>query len=363
MTFCCLYSIQTPAFLIILTHFFDDFMTDQQTTSRVQISIDLDQRGRQIGDLKLKWSDNRQPIGYYPVPIICLSNGDGPTLLLTGGVHGDEFEGPAALMRLVQNLSLDEINGRIFIIPALNAAAVFASSRVSPLDHLNLNRAFPGDADGSPTQMIAHFVETLMLPLCDAAIDLHAGGKASIFAPCVLAQIDPGSPQGEANLALAKAFAAPYLWVASEKNDNRSLNAAAARQQVSMIAAELGGGGNCDPVMTDFAEAAIRRCLGHLGITAPAAEEAVTEMECIGVSETFVSPAIGLFDRGFHIGDKVEAGQPAGWLHFVNEPERASLELTFNSSGTILAHGNRGMVERGDLIAIIATRCSVEGMN
>jgi predicted deacylase len=338
-------------------------MTKHQSSSRVQISIDLSQRGRQIGDLKLKWSDNRQPLGYYPIPIICLSNGEGPTILLTGGVHGDEFEGPVALMRLVQRLSLDDINGRIIIIPALNAAAVQASSRVSPLDQLNLNRAFPGDADGSPTQMIAHFVETVLLPECDTVIDLHAGGKAAIFAPCVLAEIDSKSPQGEENLALAKAFAAPYLWVVSEKNDNRSLNAAAARQQVSMIAAELGGGGNCDPIMTDFTEKAVMRCLSHLGITAPSNDEYTAEMECINLKETFVSPAIGLLDRNFQIGDKVEAGQIAGWLHFVNEPERPSLELKFNTSGIILAHGNRGMVERGDLIAVIASLCSNEKLN
>jgi predicted deacylase len=188
-----------------------DRMAKHQSSSRVQISIDLSQQGRQIGDLKLKWSDNRQPLGYYPVPIICLSNGAGPTVLLNGGVHGDEFEGPVTLMRLVQTLSLDAINGRIIIVPALNTAAVQASSRVSPIGQLNLNRAFPGDADGSLTQMITHFMETVLLPQCDAVIDLHTGGKAAIFAPCVLDQVDSKSPQGEANLALAKAFATPYL--------------------------------------------------------------------------------------------------------------------------------------------------------
>ena len=113
--------------------------------------------------------------------------------------------------------------------------------------------------------------------------------------------------------------------------------------------------------MTDFAEKAVRRCLSHLGIIATSDDSEITEAECISLSETFAAPTTGLFDRRFRIGDKVEAGQAAGWLHFVNEPERPSMELIFNSAGTILAHGNRGMVERGDLIALIASPGDLEG--
>ena len=328
-------------------------MTDQKAHGRVQTSIDLAQHGRQIGEIKIKWSDNRNPIGHYPVPIICLANGEGPTLLLTGGVHGDEFEGPVALMRLLQRLDITEIQGRVIIIPALNAAAVEVSSRVSPLDNLNMNRAFPGDADGSPTQMIAHYIETELLPLCDAAIDLHSGGKASVFAPCVLATIDD-SEIGQRNLALSEAFAAPYLWVAGVNNDNRSLNAAAARQQVPMIAAELGGGGGCDPTMVNFVEAALMRCLNHLGMCRLEVEQSARHSTPVQPRETLTSPSRGLFDRLFAIGDQVESGQRAGLIHFIDEPERPSQQVLFGASGMVLAHGNRGMVERGDLIAMIA---------
>ena len=338
-------------------------MLSPSSSTRVQINIDLAQKGRQIGDLKIKWSDNQNPIGYYLTPIVCLANGEGPTLLLTGGVHGDEFEGPAALMRLVHHLDVSKINGRIIIIPALNASAVTQSSRVSPLDGLNLNRAFPGDANGSPVEMIAHYVESQLLPLCDAAIDLHSGGKASVFAACMLANIDPRTPQGPQNLVLAKAFAAPFLWVAGPNNDDRSLNAAAARQQVSMIAAELGGGGGCDPVMTNFTEKALERCMHSLGILAGSELEDMAKIEPVTMKETFSSPASGLFDRQFGIGEKVEAGQIAGYLHFIHEPERPSIPLTFTSTGTILAMTNRGMVQRGDLIALIAAPFQMEGLD
>ncbi len=326
-------------------------MKSSHSNSRVLINIDLARPGRQVGDLRIRWSDNRCPLGYYPVPIICLAGGSGPTVLLSGGVHGDEFEGPAALMRLAQSLSPDDINGRLIILPALNAAAVAESSRVSPLDGLNLNRAFPGDPDGGPTAMLAHFVESVLLPECDAAIDLHSGGKASVFATCTLAQLD--GDNGDANRALAGAFGAPWLWVSGAGNDNRSLNAAAARQGVSMIAAELGGGGGCDPAMTEFAEAAVLRCLNHLGVTdLPTAAGEVPQ--ALRPQENLVAPARGLFDRRFAAGDAVEAGQLAGQLHFCDEPARESMAVYFETAGRVLRQTNRGRLERGELIALVA---------
>ena len=327
-------------------------MSTEASSSRIQVSIDLTRPGRQVGDLQIRWSDNRRPIGCYPVPVICVANGDGPSVLLTGGVHGDEFEGPAALMRLAQSLPVDAVSGRLILIPALNAAALGASSRVSPLDGVNLNRAFPGDADGGPTRMLAHFIEAVLLPQCDAAIDLHSGGKASVFAACTLAQLD--GPLGESNRALAEAFGAPFLWVSGPNNDDRSLNAAAARQNVPMIAAELGGGGGCDPAMTAFTEAAITRCLNHLGLTDLPVEHG-SRSELVTHSRTLVAPAAGLFDRRCSAGDRVEAGQAAGVLHFIDEPGRESQEIAFDTSGVVLAHGNRGLLEHGDLIAMIAT--------
>ena len=340
-------------------------MTDSSADTRIKISIDLDQPGRQIGDLQIKWSDNQRPLGYYPVPIACIAGGNGPTVMLSGGVHGDEFEGPAALMRLLQDILPTDINGRIIILPALNTPAVLASSRVSPLDQVNMNRAFPGDANGGPTHMLAHFIETCLLPLCDAAIDLHSGGKAAVFAPCVLTQADSQSDMesemdsgiGKRNMALADAFGAPFTLLSGRHNDNRSVNAAAAREGVSMIAAELGGGGGCDPKMTDFAERALRRCLHHLGVLSVAVEaesDASQLVQFIDSGHNLLAPAAGLFDRQFSIGDEVQVGDRAGWLHFVGEPLRPSMELQFKASGIVLAQGNRGLVERGDSLAMIA---------
>ncbi len=330
--------------------------TDSPQTSRLQLSINLDAPGRQVGDLMLKWSDNSVPLGYHPVPVISIKGGPGPSVLILGGTHGDEFEGPSAIMRLAARLTPDDLAGQVILIPGLNAPALAASARVSPLDDQNLNRAFPGDADGGPTAMLAHFVETMLLPRVDAAIDLHSGGKASVFQPCALATRTDGDALTAANMDLARAFGLPLIWVLGRHNDDRSVNGAAARTNTPMIATELGGGGAVDPAITDLAETGLIRCLRHLGIL-PDGSPALVDAQCVEITDPLHSvyaPADGLFDRRCRAGDHAERGALAGRLHFPAEPERPSMDLTFATSGYVLAHGNRGMVQRGDLLALVA---------
>lgn len=324
--------------------------------SRLHLTIDLDAPGRQVGDLMLKWSDNSVPLGYHPIPVISLRGKPGPSVLILGGTHGDEFEGPAAIMRLVDQLDPAELSGQVILIPALNAPAFQASSRVSPLDDQNLNRAFPGDADGGPTAMIAHFVETMLLRRVDAAIDLHSGGKASVFEPCALATQGDDATLTTANMELARAFGLPLIWVLGAHNDNRSVNAAATRAEVPMIAAELSGGGGVDPHVTDLAEAGLIRCLRYLGIL-PGGPPDPVPTQTVKIADpvqSIYAPADGLFDRRCAAGQQVNQGDLAGTLHFPAEPERAAARLTFPATGYVLAHGNRGLVRRGDLLALVA---------
>ena len=330
-------------------------MPDSTQKSRLALTFDLGASGRNQGDIMLRWSDNAMPLGYYPVPVISIKNGDGPTALIIGGTHGDEFEGPAAIMRLAASLTPHNISGQLILIPGLNAPAFQASARVSPLDGANLNRAFPGDPDGGPTAMLAHFVETEIMPRCDAVLDLHSGGKASFFQPCTLATRTRNKNLFDANLALARAFGLPLLWVLGATNDNRSVNSAAERVGVPMIATELGGGGGVDTEITMLAEQGLRNCLMHLGIVSGSATPVTPRMiEIAPAHHSIYAPGVGLFDRAVSAGTDVKAGQSAGILHFPFEPSRDSVGIVFPQNGYVLAHGNRGIVQRGDLLALVA---------
>ena len=118
-------------------------------------------------------------------------------MVLMGGTHGDEYEGQIAIDRLAKTLRPEEITGRIICLPMLNFPAADAGLRCSPIDEGNLNRAFPADPRGTPTQLIAHYVEEVLMPLADYAIDLHSGG-ASLFYPPTFMRC-PGWTEEEAN--------------------------------------------------------------------------------------------------------------------------------------------------------------------
>lgn len=314
--------------------------------------LDAQSPGRHHGDLRFKCSDNANPLGVVSIPMQSVKGGEGPRVLITGGVHGDEFEGPAAILRMCETLDPGTLAGQVLMVPALNMPAVMAASRVNPLDGQNLNRAFPGTPDGSPTAMIAHFVEAVLMPHLDAVIDLHAGGKASVFAPSALATRTADAALFARNMALAEALGMPTIWILSGFNDSRSLNAAAERAGVAMFAAELGGGGGVEPGLVDRTEAGLMACLQSLGLVAgtPVAGATARRVEVTGLEQTLVAPARGLFDRAVSASDMIRSGQHLGTMRFVDALERESVAIFAPCDGFVLAHSNRGLVERGELL-------------
>src|SRR5690606_19618107 len=84
---------------------------------RITCNIDFDKDGRQAGYCRAPLSRNTSGWGTIEIPIIVVKNGKGPTLLLTGGVHGDEYEGPIAISRLSQTLDWGSVQGRVIMMP------------------------------------------------------------------------------------------------------------------------------------------------------------------------------------------------------------------------------------------------------
>src|SRR5579883_2787531 len=110
--------------------------------SRIASELDFEKEGKHHGYLRLPHSVHRSAYGWIGIPITCIKNGKGPTVLLVSGNHGDEYEGQVTLMKLTRELTADMVTGRIIILSAANFPAAMAGMRTSPIDEGNLNRSF-----------------------------------------------------------------------------------------------------------------------------------------------------------------------------------------------------------------------------
>ena len=331
----------------------------------ISTELDFNRMGRQIGALKLAHSDDRYCFGVIPIPIATIANGEGPTLLLTAGNHGDEYEGQVVLRRLIQELDPSTIRGRVIIIPALNYPAVQAQARVSPLDGANLNRSFPGSPDASPTQAIAHYVGTVIMPMCDAGIDFHSGGKSAEYLPSAFLSTHPDQALTSQMLDMIDAFGAPHTLILDGTAIPSSLDVYAQNQHgIPLICTEAGGQGSVNPAIVRMKTRGIYRVLKHLGmiddhqhLTEP---EQTRYMSMAGSGCFMEAPIAGLFEPCCQLGEQVKAGQPAGCIYALDEPERPAVEITFEYDGLIVGRRVSTVVERSMFTFNIATEITRE---
>ncbi|MEO7760990.1 MAG: succinylglutamate desuccinylase/aspartoacylase family protein, partial [Casimicrobiaceae bacterium] len=183
--------------------------------SRISSEIDFNCDGKQTGFLRLPHSVHRSAYGWIPIPIACIRNGNGPRVLIMAGNHGDEYEGQIGAAKLLRSLEANDVRGRIIFLTSSNFPAAMAGMRTSPLDDGNLNRSFPGNPDGTPTEQIAWYIETVLLPQCDFLLDLHSGGSSLMYVPSALCRLFNDPARMEKSLELMRAFAAPVSYVAT----------------------------------------------------------------------------------------------------------------------------------------------------
>jgi predicted deacylase len=168
----------------------------------------------------------------------------GAVLAVLGGVHGDELEGVTAarvFRRYLDALPADALRGTVRIVAVSNPAAFAARQRCSPVDGANLARVFPGTADGTLTQRIAHAITTQVIAGADLMVDLHSAGmnyEMPVFAGYIV-----DTPTGPRSGAATYAFGAPVVWEHVGGNPGRSMSAAEDLGVPSIYVEGSGGGG------------------------------------------------------------------------------------------------------------------------
>ena len=265
---------------------------------------------------------------------------DGPVVLLIGGLHGDELNGIEIIRRLIFNKHIKTIKGSIIAIPILNMYGFLNLNRLTP-DGKDLNRSFPGSANGSLASRIAYQVTRDILPVIDIGIDFHTGGASRSNVPQV--RCDFNFP---INLELATKFEPPLI-INSELVD-KSLRKTAQKMGKPILVYEGGESLRFDDNSIETGVLCTRKLLKILGMTNDESElESITPT--VLVHNSWIrAKAAGLFKPTIKNGDKVKKGKVLG---VITDPY-GDFEVTHKAPHDCIVFGvnNMPVVHQGEAI-------------
>ncbi len=323
--------------------------------SPIAATANFEADGVQHGFLTLPYSRDDSAWGSVRIPITVVKRGTGPTALITGANHGDEYEGVVALFDLARRLKPEEVTGRVIMVPAMNYPAFRAGTRTSPIDKGNLNRSFPGKPDGTATEKIADYFTRHLLPLADIVLDIHAGGRTLDFVPLAAAHILPDKAQEKAAFAAVAAFGAPYSLRMVELDAVGMYDTEAETQGKIFVTTELGGGGTARVETVAIARRGIAGLLRHAGILAGKPERRETKFLAMPSGDCFViADDDGLIEPLIDLGQKVTAGSAVARVYPIGRTGVAPAEYHARLAGILAARHFPGLVKAGDCMAVIA---------
>ncbi len=326
--------------------------------STVHTDIDFDQSGKQTGYFNIPHSPHEDAWGATRIPICVIANGSGPTAILMGGNHGDEYEGPITLGEMIRDLDPAEVSGRLIILPALNLPAVRAGRRTSPVDGLNLNRTFPGNPAGSLSEQITAWLSDVVFPLGDAMLDLHSGGSSLSILPSAVIEPAPDPDHFRRNVRASLAFDAPLAVIIDNLGEPRTSTATSVRAGMTTVGTEMAGGGGVTAEALAICRRGVRNVLAHLGILAGdkagAPRHDTTVLRIPGPKGHVFAGTSGVFEAAHPLGARVSAGDVAGRVHDLTRPWNAPETLYYQHDGIVYGHRQPGRVEPGNCCAVVA---------
>ncbi|MEK1886367.1 MAG: N(2)-acetyl-L-2,4-diaminobutanoate deacetylase DoeB [Phyllobacterium sp.] len=322
--------------------------------SPVTATIDLDKDGVQHGFLRLPYSRDDSAWGSVMIPITVIRNGKGPTALLTGGNHGDEYEGPIALFDLARTLDVGSVTGTVIIVPAMNYPAFAAGTRTSPIDKGNMNRSYPGQPDGTVTQKIADYFTRALLPRADIVLDFHSGGKTLDFVPFAAAHILKDKAQEARGFAAVKAFSAPWSMRMLEIDAVGMYDTTAEDMGKVFVTTELGGGGTARAETVAIAKRGAMNVLRHAGIVGGAIDALETRWLDMPSGDCFAfAEDAGMIETMVDLGENVTKGQLIARIHAIGRTGVAPAEVRAKLGGLLAARHFPGLIKPGDCAAVI----------
>ena len=333
----------------------------------IHTALDFTRPGKQQGFLQVPYSHNLGGWANVMVPITTVAAASGPTVLVLGGNHGDEYQGQVAGMKLARTLQPDMVTGRIIIIPSLNFPAAKAATRLSPLDGMNMNRAFPGQPEGNVTSQVAHYLTNVLFPISDVVIDIHSGGRSMEFVPCAHMHLVPDRAQRRLMLDAMLAWNTDFAFIYADIAGSGLLPVEAENQGKIVVTTELGGGEGVNAAVHRIAQNGLTNVLKHVGALRGEPQTRASQglpptviTQALNRQDYVLAPESGIFEVCVDLGELVAAGQPIGYIHHLERHDREPETIVASSAGYLITMRTPCLTTQGDCVAVIAQQVGVE---
>jgi N-alpha-acetyl-L-2,4-diaminobutyrate deacetylase len=237
----------------------------------------------------------------------------------------------------------------------MNHPAFLAGTRVSPIDQANMNRIFPGQPDGTPTQKIADYFQRVLLPMSDVVLDFHSGGKTLDFLPFAAShELDDKNQEARCRSA-RDAFNAPYSIEMREIDALGMYDDAAERQGKTFVTTELAGGGTATPATVDIALKGARNLLIHAGILhgTPRMDPTIYLAQPDDACFHFAHEG-GLLSFRTTLGQYIETGELIAEIWEARHTGRVPTSIIAQRPGILVARHHPGLIQSGDCAAVLA---------
>lgn len=305
--------------------------------------------------------------GYSLVPLTVIngtrpSPGDAPPgVAVFGGTHGNEYEGQVAVARLCADLDPARMSGLVILMPQLSETACRAGTRSSPVDGVNMNRAFPGSASGTVSSRIAHFVTSQVFPRVRVVLDMHAGGRESVYPPCTSFHPLADEQQRKETALVASLFDTPFTFVYSSEMASGLLTDQAEAEGKVTVGGEFGAGEATSPGGIRHVYEGVKNVLRHYQMLDGPADKIDASrlspprlVQAPFLDDYRPCPRTGVWERVLLPGADVRAGDLIGRIHdFDDHPARAH-EVRAHRDGVLIASFLGARCTRGLTLFVIA---------
>lgn len=292
------------------------------------------------------------------LPIIIFKGKEkGPVFTTVAGVHGYEYPPIVAVQELINEIDVQTLKGTLIVLPMANVASFYGRTPfVNPLDGKNLNNAFPGSANGTVTEQIAHLVSSQIIPQSDVFLDIHGGDANEDLLPFICYYNNTATPNATAlakELSLVSGFeyVVSYPYTSTATEPAKYAFKQATQKNITALSIEAGKLGNVQEDQVKAIKASVYRMLAHLNIIGSKSYISLFKPFSLNNQVYIKVPQTGIFFSKLKAGDKVKKGEKLGYI--TNEFGVKLENVVSSADGIVLYKVGTPPVNKGETLFCI----------